>query len=315
MSGRRRKVVAGPAGSVDEDPAGGSHEFDVVPEITAELGIAGTALKPSRRPFALSDGRALSAVVWGSLPTDMVFLHGGAQNARTWDSTILALGRPGVAVDLAGHGHSSWREDAVYKPASLAEDVVEVLPSLTAGPVVLVGMSLGGLTAITAAAEHPEMVRRLVVVDVTPGVGTKPSPNQSFVHGPESFDSFDEMLERAVAHYPERSVDGLRRGIRHNARQREDGCWVWRHHYGNLGPGAEVSRDHADLWEHVGRITVPTTLVLGGASLVVDEADLSQFRQLCPQTVVKVVAGAGHSVQGSHPRELADVLAPLVAAE
>lgn len=314
MSEQLGKVVARSATVSTSPSRSSSPEFDVVAEIAAELGIARTGLQAERCPLSLSDGRELSAVVWGDPPRDVVFLHGGAQNARTWDSTILALGRPSGALDLAGHGHSSWRDDATYRPRSLAADVVEVLPALTGGPIVLVGMSLGGLTAIAVAAAHPELVRRLVVVDVTPGVGTKPSPNRSFVHGPETFASFDEMLDRAVAYYPERSVEGLRRGIRHNAREREDGRWVWRHHFGNLGPAAEVSRDHADLWEDVARITVPTTLVLGGASRVVDDTDLSHFRRLCPHTVVEVVPGAGHSVQGSHPRDLARLLAPLVGA-
>jgi pimeloyl-ACP methyl ester carboxylesterase len=289
-------------------------EFNVVAEIRAELGLAEVTLPARRRALPLPDGRELSAVEWGEPPVEMVFLHGGAQNARTWDSTILALGRPAVAFDLAGHGHSSWRQDATYKPRQLSADVAEVLPSCATGPVVTVGMSLGGLTAIALAAAHPELVRRLVVIDVTPGVGTKPSPNQGFVHGPESYASFEDMLERAVEYYPERSVEGLQRGIRHNARQREDGRWVWRHHYGNLGSGAEVSRDHADLWDDAGRLKVPTTLVIGGASWVVDDADLAHFMQLCPQTAVEVVPGAGHSVQGSHPRALAALLDPLVAS-
>jgi pimeloyl-ACP methyl ester carboxylesterase len=292
-------------------PAHESSEFDVVDEISVELGLPAVTLQATRQALPLSDGRELSAVVWGDDP-ELVFLHGGAQNARTWDSTILTLGRPAVALDLAGHGHSSWRDDATYHPRQLALDVADVLPSLNAGPVVVVGMSLGGLTAIGLAAARPELVRHLVVIDVTPGVGTKPSPNAKFVHGPESFASLDDMVERAVAHYPERSVPGLRRGIRHNARQREDGRWVWRHHYGNLGPAAEESRDHADMWDDVGRIAVPTTLVLGGASWVVDEGDQARFRELCPQTEVVGVAEAGHSVQGSHPRELAALLRPVV---
>lgn len=296
-------------GSIDVN----GDEFGYLAELRDELKLDEPTVHPRRRTFPLADGRSLSVIMWTGQeePPDVVFLHGGAQNARTWDSTITALNVPAVAIDLAGHGHSSWRDDATYRPRVLAEDLVEVLPVLSERPMTVVGMSLGGLTAIALAAAHPEDVARLVVVDVTPGVGSKPSPNQSFVQGPESFASVEEILDRAVTFYPGRSATGLRRGILNNARQREDGRWVWRHHFGNL-PVAP-SRDATDLWPSVGRLSMPVTLVLGGKSWVVDEADLSRFRQLCPQVQVEVVPGAGHTVQGSHPAQLAEIVSQELA--
>src|SRR6516164_5684668 len=59
-----------------------------------------------RQAFPLGDGRSLSALVWGDAAPELVFLHGGAQNAHTWDTVALALNRPLVAIDLPGHGHS-----------------------------------------------------------------------------------------------------------------------------------------------------------------------------------------------------------------
>jgi pimeloyl-ACP methyl ester carboxylesterase len=86
------------------------------------------------------------------------------------------------------------------------------------------------VTAIALAALAPELVRSLVLVDITPGVdGQKASAIVAFVNGPESFDSFDDLLARTVAFNPTRSVSSLRRGILHNAVQRDDGSWVWRY--------------------------------------------------------------------------------------
>lgn len=288
----------------------GRGEFAELAAICKEFDLDTPPLIPTRRSFDLPDGRELSAIVWGDGRPELIFLHGGAQNAHTWDATVLALGRPCVAFDLAGHGHSSWRDDATYRPQSLAADVADATRQLTPEPVVVVGMSLGGLTAIGLGAAEPDLARELVVVDVTPGVGSKPSPNSDFVHGPESYASVDEILERALGHYPERSAAGLRRGIINNTRQRADGRWVWRHHFGNLR-GRLPSRDHSDLWPAVGRLPMPVTLVLGSASWVVDDDDLAQFRRLCPQVRVTVVDGAGHSVQSSHPRELAALVGAL----
>ncbi len=59
-----------------------------------------------RESVEVEPGRRLSALVWGDGEPELVFLHGGAQNAHTWDTVALALGRPLVALDLPGHGHS-----------------------------------------------------------------------------------------------------------------------------------------------------------------------------------------------------------------
>ncbi len=95
-------------------------------------------------------------------------LHGGGQNAHTWDAVGLLLNRPFVAIDLPGHGHSSWREDKEYWPFTGAESIAVVLDRMGLSNVALVGMSLGGLTAIHLAAIRPAMFSRVAIVDVTP---------------------------------------------------------------------------------------------------------------------------------------------------
>ena len=56
-----------------------------------------------------------------------MLLHGGGQNAHTWDTVALALGRPLIAIDLPGHGHSARRADRDYGPWRNAEAVAVVL--------------------------------------------------------------------------------------------------------------------------------------------------------------------------------------------
>ena len=74
----------------------------------------------------------------------------------------LALDRPLLCLDLPGHGHSDWRDDHSYWPPHLADDVATVVRELAPSAELVVGMSLGGLTAICLAAQHPELVRRIV---------------------------------------------------------------------------------------------------------------------------------------------------------
>src|ERR1039458_5709660 len=96
-------------------------EFSYFQDNAGEFGIAYEGPPAVRRAFVGVDpGRRLSALVWGEAPPELVLLHGGAQNAHTWDTVALALGRPLVAIDLPGHGHSDWPGDsASLDPASM----------------------------------------------------------------------------------------------------------------------------------------------------------------------------------------------------
>src|SRR6201990_2745238 len=82
-------------------------EFGLFHENAEEFGLPFERPPEVRREFVpLADGRRSSALVWGDAPPNLVLLHGGAQNAHTWDTVALALGQPLVAIDLPGHGHS-----------------------------------------------------------------------------------------------------------------------------------------------------------------------------------------------------------------
>jgi pimeloyl-ACP methyl ester carboxylesterase len=255
-----------------------------------------------------SETRRVSALVWSDADPELVLVHGGAQNAHTWDTVALALDRPLVAVDLPGHGHSDWRADRRYWPVDNAEELAQVLPALAPSPRLVVGMSLGGLTSIALAARHPELVPRLVLVDVTPGVDRdKAAPIAAFVAGPEQFASFDEILERTIAFNPTRTESSLRRGILHNARENDDGTWTWRYDRWRLAEGEDMP-DFRPLWDDVSKLTMPLMLVLGADSGVVGEEDVAELRRRQPGVRVEVVEGSGHSVQGDRPIELARLI-------
>src|SRR5690606_7271717 len=129
----------------------------------------------------------------GDAAPELVLLHGGAQNAHTWDTVALGLGRPLLAIDLPGHGHSGWRDDGAYSPMNLADDVAVVIAAHAPHARVVVGMSMGGMTSMQLAVRHRELVRSLVLVDITPGVNAaKAKAITDFVDGPQSFASFED---------------------------------------------------------------------------------------------------------------------------
>ncbi len=276
-----------------------------------------------REAVEVGPGRRLSTLVWGDGEPELVFLHGGAQNAHTWDTVALALDRPLLAVDLPGHGHSDGGFDNALDPASNARDVATVIRALAPNARAVVGMSLGGVTAIALAALEPELVRSLVLVDITPGVDEhKASAIVAFVNGPESFDSFDDLLARTIAFNPTRSESSLRRGILHNALQREDGTWVWRYARHRTtaadatGPSTDTDTpsvghpEFGSLWDAVSGLTMPVMLVRGMLpQSVVDDADEAELVRRCPHARIEHVADAGHSIQGDQPVELARLIA------
>jgi len=289
-------------------------ELSLFRENAEELGIPWRGPpRVERRFVAVAGGRRASALVWGEAPPRLVLLHGGAQNAHTWDSVALALDLPLVAIDLPGHGHSDWRPDHSYDPRTLVPDVASAVAALAPSAVLVCGMSLGGLTAIALAAHHPELVRRLAVVDVTPGTDhAKAEPIIAFVSGPESFESFDAILERTVRFNPTRSLASLRRGVLHNARELPDGRWSWRYDATRSWRTSGGAPDFTSLWTEVSALRAPVLLVRGALSGVVSDEDEAEFRRRQPDLRTARVEGAGHSVQGDRPLELAALLRELL---
>jgi pimeloyl-ACP methyl ester carboxylesterase len=283
-------------------------EFGLFHENAAEYGLPYDGPPVVRRErVELADGRGISALVWGDAPPQLVFLHGGAQNAHTWDTVAMALGVPLVCIDLLGHGHSDGPAETSAAVEQNALDIATAVEALAPDALAVIGMSLGGMTTLGLAGVRPDLVRKMVLVDVTPGVnGEKASQIVAFVDGPESFPDFAELLERTKQFNPTRTESSLRRGILHNALQRDDGSWVWRYRR-FLDRATPI--DASPLWDVVSGYEAPLMLVRGmlPQSVVSDEDEAELVRRK-PDARIEHVEQAGHSVQGDRPLELAALI-------
>lgn len=298
--------------------AEGYDEFSLFHENAAEWGLEWTGAPSVGRDFVeVAPGRRLSALVWGKDPARIVFLHGGAQNAHTWDTVMLALGLSAVCIDLPTHGHSDTAAplDATLPPlAQEAKDLALAIAHWAPEAEMVVGMSRGGIATLALLRDHPDLVRRAVLVDVTPGVTTdKAKQIMDFVNGPATFPSFEELLARTIEFNPTRSESSLRRGILHNALQLPDGSWVWRHRRDDVVvldvPEGAATPGMDTLWESVAACEVPLMLVRGmRQQSVVTDDDEAELRRRNPGARVVRVLEAGHSVQGDAPLELAAII-------
>jgi len=298
--------------SADDELASLS-EFTFLRENAKQAGVTGQLPIVER-----IESGAISALKFGDAVPRVVFLHGGGQNAHTWDTVIVGLGEPALALDLPGHGRSAWREDGDYGPKLNATAVEPVVRELAPDADLVVGMSLGGLTALRLAVTAPELVRKLVLVDVTPSAPerhTEMTDEQkgtvALVQGERTFPSFDAMLQITVAAAPHRDRESLRRGVFHNAKRLDDGTWTWR--YDSFRGDAGYS-GFQGLWEDVPNLTTPTTLVRGANSFFVNDDDAAEFARTAPGFQgVHIVENSGHSVQSDQPRMLVDILRGILA--
>ena len=246
----------------------GPGEFDF---LAADAAMVGASTIPPVRRVDLGDG--ISALAWGDAPASVVLAHGAALNAHTWDATLLAWGGGGfLALDLPGHGDSAWRMDGDYAPDKLAPAVADALSrAVDAGALTThfgyVGQSLGGLVGLELVRRAAPMaekgtvpishrVRRLVLVDILPLRPAAASMVASFLDGPTSFASRDEIVERGAGVRARRG-EPRARGVPQHPYRPGRGASSGKHHLGALGPKALAHLTTEHLWDVIATSNTP----------------------------------------------------------
>ena len=251
-----------------------------------------------------AQGVELAADVGGPIGAPTILLsHGGAQTRHSWDAAmprLIAAGSRVINVDTRGHGDSDWAPDGDYSTPVQAKDLMAVL-GVAGERVALVGASMGGLASFyTVGRFRPSSVRALVLVDIVlkparDGVKRIRKFMRSFSGG---FLSIDEAADAIAAYHPDRPRPADPAGLMKNLRLREDGRLYWHWDPQLLVSSAETDMQRSNEWlPGVARhVTIPTLLIRGARSDVVDDAGVADMLALVPHTEVHDVARAGHTV-------------------
>lgn len=273
--------------------------------------------------FRGSDGLTLIADEWNRQAASaadrpsVLFLHGGGQNRYSWKSTCQILADDGlhvVALDSRGHGDSDRAPDANYSVDALCADTHSVLDQI-GRPTILIGASMGGMTAMPVAHEAgPEKVTKLVLVDVVPRYEKDGSARirEFMASGMDGFESLDEAAEAVAAYLPHRTKPRSPEGLKKNLRMR-DGRWFWHWDPAFLTvPADDKFVRVAKLEQAVMALTIPILLIRGRLSDVVSEAGVTDFLQKVPHAEFVELSDAGHTAAGDDNDAFSDVVVQFV---
>ncbi len=265
-------------------------------------------MNPQTIRVPVAPGIAITADVAGPRGAPTVVLgHGGGQTRHSWDKCeqqLAAAGYFAINYDLRGHGDSDWSPDGDYAITTRARDLIAVAGQ-GSSPVALVGASLGGITALVAASLGFD-VAALVLVDIVPQMAPAGVAKiRDFMTGsPNGFASLEEAADAISAYYPDRPRPKDLSGLHKNLRLHPDGRYRW---HWDQRMMTDTRADPAQLLAMMDAADwtdrVPTLLVRGMKSDIVDDAGVADLRRRVPALEVADIGGAGHMVAGDRNDE------------
>jgi len=251
--------------------------------------------------FIIANKLKLHYLEWGSPgAVPMVLLHGLCGNAHYWDffAHNMRDAYHILALDQRGHGDSGCAQS--YGPKYYVLDLEAFVAQLGLDNIALIGHSMGGINAIIYAARHPELVSRLVIVDIGPEISARGIERMERERAsvPDAFSSEEEVISYMRGIEPRQSDKFTRHQARYALRQDEKGRLKFKYDRALLSTELHSPQW---LWEYVSQVVCPSLLVHGMESdMLGAEVAERMGRSLAFGSVVDI-EHAGHSVPGDNP--------------
>ncbi|MBL4615472.1 MAG: alpha/beta fold hydrolase [Magnetovibrio sp.] len=229
----------------------------------------------------------------------ILILHGLFGSRRNWGAIAKQLSTQHrvISVDLRNHGLSPWIDGMAY--CDMAQDVAALIERLELGPCTMIGHSMGGKTAMMLALSRPELIRRLVVVDIAPveretGFSTYIDAMAEVpLCACESRSDVEEHLIDAV---PDKMV---RTFLTQNL-MRDDQGFRWRINLSALSDGMDEIADFIEPTP-CPSFQGPTLFIAGATSDYIQPHHMADITRLFPKANVTHIEGAGHWLHAEAP--------------
>ena len=248
------------------------------------------------------DGALIRYCVSGEGAEPLVLIHGAGAHHMWFYRMFAELQRDWrlITIDFSGHGTSEHRSS--YSVQLWAGEIGAVITAERAAPAVVVGHSMGARIGVALAAEHPELVRRLVMLDGNvrspaeyPKPGDRPGPREHRV-----FATRQEAIARfRLVPGQDAPSDELLIPLAEYSLCKTEGGWTWRHDWNSPTTPYDEYINAC-----IGRLTVPVTFAYGTASPVVSDAKAKYFESLAKVEVrILPIAEGQHHLMLDKPEE------------
>ena len=266
-----------------------------------------TTTSPQSR-FIDRNGIRLHHLDWGNEGRHpIVLVHGSRLHAHVWNhfSRRFSERYHVIALDQRGHGDSAWGAQDAYGIESFYEDLRAVVEARELSRFTLIGHSLGGRVSMLYAHRHPELLERLVLVDITPGRPSAAAAAEDDARtAPGTFESTEAALSHLKRLMPRAPAPLVEESVRCGLRRTDEGRYTWKYDPAFLA-GRRARAHTVDLWSAVKSIPTPTLLQYGSESNVVNSELAARMSETMPRCTVERIEGAGHGLFTDQPEAFA----------
>ncbi len=247
--------------------------------------------------FTVVDGRRLHHLDYGGEGPPIVLVHGVLGNAWMWSGVAGRLTGHGrvIALDLRGYGDSQWSVEGADPTTAHASDLAGLADAHGWPSITLVGFSLGGLVGLALWELRPELVTRLVMVDLAPSSTRTETDVQPI---PMTVAGHAEAVAVERAGLPHTSDELVEVMAGHGWRPGTDGMLVRKHHPGIASRWRFRSEDW---WHTVDRFEPPLLFVHAPDSPVCPPAEAGAVAERARRGHMVAVSGSGHLIPLEQP--------------